>query len=141
MRKKVGLWALGLILNVPIVVLIFKLLPMTIAPKVAGTLFITIGLGLVSRGFADTRWRKTWVFWWAWVHLVFSLTLITIHVFELGRGPGPWQLGPWMIETPFAEIWHKLAERVYSILILTAIVDWLRLTLKERTLKGSPKDK
>ena len=73
MKKKLGVF-LGLeILVIGLVILIFRTIERRlIAGLVAGSIFIILGLIVLSPGFKSAAFRRTPTFVMAWVHLLFS---------------------------------------------------------------------
>ena len=124
---KVRMWFTLLFLNVFLIIGIFKTLPREMAPKVAGSIFIAIGIAIFSHGIKHPMWRKSLIFWIGSIHLfITSLPLMILHLTGASENLLNLNFAGYSQFILLGDIWHRAAEWVYSLLILSAFIDLFR---------------
>ncbi len=126
-RWKARIWLAVLVVTTFVVVQIFRFVPSFWAPKVAGALFVSIGIAIVYPGLKSALWRKTLIFWMGLIHLFITAgPLLVIHITgfaqELYMFPSSGQVQFFTL----GQILHRAAEWIYTLLIIGALIDSFR---------------
>lgn len=134
MSKKFRNYFIGELVVIFAVVAVFKIVSERLqAGAVAGTLFVALGVWIVSAGVRDRGFRKTPTFIMALVHLFGSALPLMITrfmnsaaVFDdirvLGM-PGP--------------VFHQVSTGIYLLLMASTVFDWVRMARSRVTSPGS----
>jgi hypothetical protein len=102
-----------------------------LASVVAGSMFVALGVTILTLGMRDRAFRKTFTFWLGLIHLfVISLPMMGTRiatfgadfqsVLILGMIPGP--------------TFHKLSEMFYIVLVIGTVIDRVMFRAEQRRL-------
>lgn len=133
MPRQIGFVILGLLLQVPVVLLLFRTLPLKVAGAIAGALFCALSVWILVLGLKDPTWRKGLAFW---VNIPFlALFAVPIWIMSLtGTGQGIVHLDFGGTPTFFIplRVLHHYARYFFTGLGVCALVDLVRFYLSQR---------
>lgn len=112
-----------------LVILIFRYTPSrNVAGVMAGSLFISVGAYIVFNLKAKSARFKTFTFPAALVHLfVTAIPLLTVRLMNWGTPHA--ELSVWGLPAP---TFHMLAEKIFLILMLCTVFDFLKTYLPKK---------
>ncbi len=127
MPRQISYVLLGLVLQVPVVLLLFRTLPLKIAGGIAGALFCALSLWILILGFKDPKWRQGMGFWLNLPFLIlFALPIWIMSLTGTGNTLVHWDLlGRPVFFVPLS-ILHHYARFFFMGLALGVAVDFLR---------------
>ena len=117
----------GLVLQVPVVLLLFRTLPLKVAGALAGGLFCALSIWILVLGLKDANWRRGLGFWLNLPFLVFfAAPLWIMSLTGTGQNLVHWDLGGQaMFFIPLRTL-HHYARFFFAALALGVFVDAIR---------------
>ncbi len=110
----------------------FKMIPdRSLASIVAGSMFVALGVTILTLGMRDRAFRKTFTFWLGLIHLfVISLPMMGTRIATFGADfhsikilgliPGP--------------EFHRMSEMFYVVLVIGTVIDRVMFRAEQRRL-------
>ncbi len=110
----------------------FQMIPdRGLASIVAGSMFVALGVTIVTLGMRDRAFRKTFTFWLGLIHLfVISLPMMGTRIATFGADfhsililgiiPGP--------------TFHRMSEMFYIVLVIGTVIDRVMFRAEQRRL-------